>query len=117
MRSSRSNSERRRLSLSVKRVAEQLPHIKSATEAAPLDRAPPRRSAMCRTWPVRRRLRRPSVSGMDDLRAAVADFGSPAELETRRRWAAARRAGSRDRGAAERGDRHSVTETELRGRR
>ena len=44
------DSERRRLSLSVKRVAEQLPHIKSAAAAgAAAAGRQPRRSARCRT--------------------------------------------------------------------
>ena len=76
------DSERRRLSLSVKRVAEQLPHIKSATEAGAAAQGASEEIGDVPDLGLSEDVfAGPSVSGMDDLRAAVADFGSPAELE------------------------------------
>jgi small subunit ribosomal protein S1 len=75
------DSERRRLSLSVKRVAEQLPHIKSAAAAAGA-------AAQGATEEIgdvpdlglsEDVFAGPQVSGAEDLRAVVADFGAPAE--------------------------------------
>jgi small subunit ribosomal protein S1 len=76
------DSERRRLSLSVKRVAEQLPHIKSATEAGAAAQGASEEIGDVPDLGLSEDVfAGPSVSGMDDLRAAVADFSSPDELE------------------------------------
>jgi small subunit ribosomal protein S1 len=77
------DSERRRLSLSVKRVVEQLPHIKTAAAAAGA-------AAQGATEEIgdvpdlglsEDVFAGPQVSGAEDLRAVVADFGTPAEAE------------------------------------
>jgi small subunit ribosomal protein S1 len=76
------DSERRRLSLSVKRVAEQLPHIKSATEAGAAAQGASEEIGDVPDLGLSEDVfAGPSVSGIDDLRAAVADFSSPDELE------------------------------------
>jgi small subunit ribosomal protein S1 len=76
------DSERRRLSLSVKRVAEQLPHIKSATEAGAAAQGTSEEIGDVPDLGLSEDVfAGPSVTGMDDLRAAVADFSSPDELE------------------------------------
>jgi small subunit ribosomal protein S1 len=76
------DSERRRLSLSVKRVAEQLPHIKSATEAGAAAQGTPEEIGDVPDLGLSEDVfAGPSVSGIDDLRAAVADFGSSAEAD------------------------------------
>ena len=77
------DSERRRLSLSVKRVAEQLAHIKSAAAAGAAAAAVAEGELgdvpdLGLSEDV---FAGPSVSGIDDLRAAVADFGSPDDAE------------------------------------
>jgi small subunit ribosomal protein S1 len=77
------DSERRRLSLSVKRVAEQLPHIRSAAAAAGA-------AAQASTEEIgdvpdlalsEDVFAGPQVSGAEDLRAAVVDFGGAADVE------------------------------------
>jgi small subunit ribosomal protein S1 len=76
------DSERRRLSLSVKRVAEQLPHIKSAAEAGAAARGTSEEIGDVPDLGLSEDVfAGPSVSGIDDLRAAVADFGSSAEAD------------------------------------
>src|SRR5829696_6490459 len=76
------DSERRRLSLSVKRVAEQLPHIASATAAGAAAAGAAEEIGDVPDLALSEDVfAGPSVSGIDDLRAAVADFSSPDELE------------------------------------
>ena len=76
------DSERRRLSLSVKRVAEQLPHIKSAAEAGAAAQGTSEEIGEVPDLGLSEDVfAGPSVSGIDDLRAAVADFGSSAEAD------------------------------------
>ena len=103
------DSERRRLSLSVKRVAEQLAHIKSAAAAGAAAAAVAEGELgdvpdLGLSEDV---FAGPSVSGIDDLRAAVADFGSPDDAEEapplERPAEAPARAPSRRRGARGRG--------------
>jgi small subunit ribosomal protein S1 len=74
------DSERRRLSLSVKRVAEQLPHIKSAAAAGAASQGAPEEIGDVPDLGLSEDVfAGPQVSGAEDLRAAVADFGGPAE--------------------------------------
>ena len=76
------DSERRRLSLSVKRVEEQLAHIKSATEAGAAAQGAAEEIGDVPDLGLSEDVfAGPSVSGMDDLRAALPDFGSSAEVE------------------------------------
>ena len=76
------DSERRRLSLSVKRVAEQLPHIKSAAAAGAAAAGVSEEIGDVPDLGLSEDVfAGPQVSGVDDLRAAVADFGSPDEAE------------------------------------
>jgi small subunit ribosomal protein S1 len=76
------DSERRRLSLSVKRVAEQLPHIKSAAAAGAAAAGVSEDIGDVPDLGLSEDVfAGPQVSGVDDLRAAVADFGSSAEAE------------------------------------
>jgi small subunit ribosomal protein S1 len=76
------DSERRRLSLSVKRVSEQLPHIRSAAAAgaaaAGVDEELGDVPDLGLSEDV---FAGPQVSGAEDLRAVVADFGAPASEE------------------------------------
>ena len=74
------DSERRRLSLSVKRVAEQLPHIKSAAAAGAAAQGASEDIGDVPDLGLSEDVfAGPQVSGAEDLRAAVADFGAPAE--------------------------------------
>jgi small subunit ribosomal protein S1 len=74
------DSERRRLSLSVKRVTEQLPHIKSAAAAGAAAQGATEEIGDVPDLGLSEDVfAGPQVSGAEDLRAAVADFGSPAE--------------------------------------
>jgi small subunit ribosomal protein S1 len=74
------DSERRRLSLSVKRVAEQLPHIKSAAAAGAAAQGATEDIGDVPDLGLSEDVfAGPQVSGAEDLRAAVADFGAPAE--------------------------------------
>jgi small subunit ribosomal protein S1 len=74
------DSERRRLSLSVKRVAEQLPHIKSAAAAGAAAAGASEEIGDVPDLGLSEDVfAGPQVSGAEDLRAAVADFGAPAE--------------------------------------
>jgi small subunit ribosomal protein S1 len=74
------DSERRRLSLSVKRVAEQLPHIKSAAAAGAAAAGTSEEIGDVPDLGLSEDVfAGPQVSGAEDLRAAVADFGAPAE--------------------------------------
>jgi small subunit ribosomal protein S1 len=76
------DSERRRLSLSVKRVAEQLPHIKSAAAAGAAAAGVSEEIGDVPDLGLSEDVfAGPQVSGVDDLRAAVADFGSSEEAE------------------------------------
>jgi small subunit ribosomal protein S1 len=74
------DSERRRLSLSVKRVAEQLPHIKSAAAAGAAAQGATEEIGDVPDLGLSEDVfAGPQVSGAEDLRAAVADFGEPAQ--------------------------------------
>src|ERR687895_2051685 len=74
------DSERRRLSLSVKRVAEQLAHIKSAAAAGAAAAGASEEIGDVPDLGLSEDVfAGPQVSGAEDLRAAVADFGAPAE--------------------------------------
>jgi small subunit ribosomal protein S1 len=74
------DSERRRLSLSVKRVAEQLPHIKSAAAAGAAAAGASEEIGDVPDLGLSEDVfAGPQVSGAEDLRAAVADFGAPSE--------------------------------------
>jgi small subunit ribosomal protein S1 len=76
------DSERRRLSLSVKRVAEQLPHIKSAAAAGAAAAGVSEDIGDVPDLGLSEDVfAGPQVSGVDDLRAAVADFVPPEEAE------------------------------------
>ena len=76
------DSERRRLSLSVKRVAEQLPHIKSAAAAGAAAAGVSEEIGDVPDLGLSEDVfAGPQVSGVDDLRAAVADFVPPEEAE------------------------------------
>jgi small subunit ribosomal protein S1 len=76
------DSERRRLSLSVKRVAEQLPHIKSAAAAGAAAAGVSEEIGEVPDLGLSEDVfAGPQVSGVDDLRAAVADFVPPEEAE------------------------------------
>jgi small subunit ribosomal protein S1 len=76
------DSERRRLSLSVKRVAEQLPHIKSAAAAGAAAAGVSEELGDVPDLGLSEDVfAGPQVSGVDDLRAAVADFVPPEEAE------------------------------------
>jgi small subunit ribosomal protein S1 len=79
------DSERRRLSLSVKRVEEQLAHIRSAAEAGAAAAAEAGGGQDIGEVPdlglSEDVFAGPQVSGVDDLRAAVADFVPPEEAE------------------------------------
>jgi small subunit ribosomal protein S1 len=73
------DSERRRLSLSVKRVAEQLPHIKSAAAAGAAAAGVSEEIGDVPDLGLSEDVfAGPQVSGADDLRAAMS-FGTPAE--------------------------------------
>jgi small subunit ribosomal protein S1 len=75
-------SERRRLSLSVKRVAEQLPHIKSAAAAGAAAAGASEEIGDVPDLGLSEDVfAGPQVSGVDDLRAAVADFGGSETAE------------------------------------
>jgi len=70
------------ISLSVKRVAEQLPHIKSAAAAGAAAAGVSEEIGDVPDLGLSEDVfAGPQVSGVDDLRAAVADFGSPDEAE------------------------------------
>jgi len=74
------DSERRRLSLSVKRVAEQLPHIKSAAAAGAAAQGATEEIGDVPDLGLSEDVfAGPQVSGAEDLRAVVADFEAPAE--------------------------------------
>src|SRR5688500_11252324 len=76
------DSERRRLSLSVKRVAEQLPHIRSAAEAGAAAQGVTEDIGDVPDLGLSEDVfAGPQVSGAEDLRAAVADFGSAETAE------------------------------------
>jgi small subunit ribosomal protein S1 len=76
------DSERRRLSLSVKRVADQLPHIKSAAAAGAAAAGVSEEIGDVPDLGLSEDVfAGPQVSGVDDLRAAVADFVPPDEAE------------------------------------
>ena len=76
------DSERRRLSLSVKRVAEQLPHIKSAAAAGAAAAGVSEEIGDVPDLGLSEDVfAGPQVSGVDDLRAAVADFVPPEQAE------------------------------------
>ncbi|MGH2763960.1 MAG: 30S ribosomal protein S1 [Thermoleophilaceae bacterium] len=72
-------SERRRLSLSVKRVAEQLPHIRTAAPPGAATQGPSEEIGDVPDLGLSEDVfAGPQVSGAEDLRAAVADFGEQA---------------------------------------
>jgi small subunit ribosomal protein S1 len=76
------DSERRRLSLSVKRVAEQLEHIKTAAAAGAAAAGVSEELGDVPDLGLSEDVfAGPQVSGVDDLRAAVADFVPPEEAE------------------------------------
>jgi small subunit ribosomal protein S1 len=76
------DSERRRLSLSVKRVAEQLEHIKTAAAAGAAAAGVSEEIGDVPDLGLSEDVfAGPQVSGVDDLRAAVADFVPPEEAE------------------------------------
>jgi small subunit ribosomal protein S1 len=76
------DSERRRLSLSVKRVAEQLEHIKTAAAAGAAAAGVSEELGEVPDLGLSEDVfAGPQVSGVDDLRAAVADFVPPEEAE------------------------------------
>ncbi|MEA2363051.1 MAG: small subunit ribosomal protein [Thermoleophilaceae bacterium] len=76
------DSERRRLSLSVKRVAEQLEHIKTAAAAGAAAAGVSEEIGDVPDLGLSEDVfAGPQVSGVDDLRAAVADFGSAESAE------------------------------------